>query len=336
MRRLAEQPRKVGVELAVVDRVAELVEHRVGPALVRLDVAEHAHVALAVDVDAERVLVLAVACVEVAALASTGSMSRPRPCERAAGQRLEVGAREVRVEIDRAAMPADPGRTGRRGATARGRCGRHRTAVASRSSSVGLPRGERRGGEAIDFVERGEQASFVELAGGEREGEVVAEPERVGGVVAQAGRAGGRRRRPRRRSACPPPTRRVARRSRRSTRRISRSALSSTRVAVEVGAVAGEAGVDRGLEVDECARAGRSGPGAGAWRRASTTSAAVRGGSPPRGARAPRRTRRGSARTSRRARSAAARRASASGDACVLDSHQRRTRARGRAAPDGR
>ena len=62
------QPGQRAVALAVVDRVAELVEHRVHPALARLDVAEHAHVALAVDVDAERVLALAVARVEVAVL----------------------------------------------------------------------------------------------------------------------------------------------------------------------------------------------------------------------------------------------------------------------------
>ena len=54
------------VALAVVDGVAELVEHRVHPPLAGLDVAQHAHVAGAVDVDAERVLALALAGVEVA------------------------------------------------------------------------------------------------------------------------------------------------------------------------------------------------------------------------------------------------------------------------------
>ena len=63
----AEQPRQIRVHPGVVERVAELVEHRPGPVLGRTVVAEHAHVAFVVDVDAERVLALPVAGEQVAA-----------------------------------------------------------------------------------------------------------------------------------------------------------------------------------------------------------------------------------------------------------------------------
>ena len=55
----AQQPRQVAADALEVHGVAELVQHRLGPALARRVVAEHAHVAGAVDVDAERVLHLA-------------------------------------------------------------------------------------------------------------------------------------------------------------------------------------------------------------------------------------------------------------------------------------
>jgi hypothetical protein len=44
------------------------VEHRVRPVRVRLDVGDHADIALSVDVDAERVLRLRLTRVQVAAL----------------------------------------------------------------------------------------------------------------------------------------------------------------------------------------------------------------------------------------------------------------------------
>ena len=68
----------VAVETAVVDGVTELVQHRLGPALVLLDVAQDPHVALAVDVDAERVLALARTRVQVTVL-EHGPQSSPRP-----------------------------------------------------------------------------------------------------------------------------------------------------------------------------------------------------------------------------------------------------------------
>ena len=90
------------------------------------------------------------------------------------GERLEVGVGEEVVEVD--------GARGRRVLEERvvvvpraqlvdGAAEARRRA---RSSSVALPLGERRRGGAVDVVEGGEQPVLVELAGGEREREVVA------------------------------------------------------------------------------------------------------------------------------------------------------------------
>ncbi len=176
---------RVRVALAVVDRVAELVEHRVHPPLARLDVAEHAHVARAVDVDAERVLALALARVQVAVVEHRADVETEAVVG-ADGERLEVGVGEEVVDGDRA--------LGRRGLEERvvvvpgaqvgDRDSRSASRVARRRL---LPLGERRRGGAVDVVERGEEAVFVELAGGEREGEVVAGAERLRGLVAEPG-----------------------------------------------------------------------------------------------------------------------------------------------------
>ena len=95
------------------------------------------------------------------------------------GERLEVGVGEEVVEGD--------GALGRRVLEERVvEChGRElvdrdsRSASASAASSVALPLGERRRGGAVDVVERGEQAVLVELAGRQREREVVAVAERA-------------------------------------------------------------------------------------------------------------------------------------------------------------
>ena len=131
------------------------------------------------------------------------------------GERLEVGVGEEVVDRDRAGGRRASGRTGRRGATGAGRRRRQPNRVASASSSSRLPRRERLGGRAVDVGERGEQAVLVELAGGEREREVVAVAEVRGRPGCAAGRARGPGRRPRDRSASRPPTPRGARRRRR-------------------------------------------------------------------------------------------------------------------------
>ena len=84
---------------AVVDGVAELVEHGVHPPLARLDVAEHPNVALAIDVDAERVLALAVACVEVA-LREDGPDVEAEAVVGAQRERLEIGVGEEVIDRD--------------------------------------------------------------------------------------------------------------------------------------------------------------------------------------------------------------------------------------------
>ena len=148
-------------------------------------------------------------------------------------ERFEVGVGEEVVDGDRRPRRAGPGRTGRRSATGAGRRRRTRSGAASDASTSALPRRERRGGGAVDLVEGGEQAGLVELAGREREREVVA--------VRRASRAAWLRSRAssRTRSATSAPicfdASHAARRSAASSlvRRISAMALSSTRSAVD-------------------------------------------------------------------------------------------------------
>ena len=185
MRRAAHQPRQRVVTLAVVDGVAELVEHGVHPPLAGLDVAQDAHVAGAVDVDAERVLALAFAGVEVA-VAEHRTDVEPETVVRTQGERLEVGIGEEVVDGDRTlgrgvleervvVVPRPQ------------LAGRDREPAGQRLVDGVLPFGERFGGDAVDVVERGERARLVELAGRQGEGEVVAGAQLPGGLVAQAG-----------------------------------------------------------------------------------------------------------------------------------------------------
>jgi len=98
--RLDESPRQVDVEVLVVHRVAELVEHRRGPSLVRNDVAENADVLrLAIDLRAERVLTLLLALVEVTALEDVLDRKTAN-AKRALGQQLDVGRREELIQIE--------------------------------------------------------------------------------------------------------------------------------------------------------------------------------------------------------------------------------------------
>ena len=59
VRRLAQHPRQVAIDVLVVHAVAELVQDGRSPTLVGHQVVQRAHVAFAVDVDTESVLVLA-------------------------------------------------------------------------------------------------------------------------------------------------------------------------------------------------------------------------------------------------------------------------------------
>ncbi len=141
--------------------------------------------ALAVDVDAERVLALPLARVEVAP-----GEHRPRveadAVVAAHGEGLDVGVLEEGVEVDGAAdrrvleegvvevprpeiggLAAEP--LGERGVEAR------------------LPFAERCRGRLLHLVEGGEQPPLVELAGGQREGEVVAVAEPARRLVPETG-----------------------------------------------------------------------------------------------------------------------------------------------------
>ena len=162
----------------------ELVEHRVHPPLVRLDVAQHPDVAVAVDVDAEGVLALAVPGVEIALVEHVAHVETDAVV-RADGERLQITAGEERIEIERAAgrrvleeRVVEVPRTKLVGAAPEAR--------GEMLVELALPRGERTNGRLVDFVERGEQPLLIELAGGEREREVIAIPEVLRRPVPQA------------------------------------------------------------------------------------------------------------------------------------------------------
>ncbi len=231
--RLPQEPGEGGVELAVVHGVAELVEHRLGPPLVGLDVAQDAHVALAVDVDAERVLALPLARVEVAP-GEHGPRVEADAVVAAHGEGLDVGVLEEGVEVDGAAdrrvleiggLAAEP--LGERGVEAR------------------LPFAERCRGRLLHLVEGGEQSPLVELAGGQREGEVVAVAEPARRLVPETGElanaVGDLGADLLRRLPCRPPRRRV----------VARAQHIGDRVVVDPPAVdlAAE-GVERRLDLD--------------------------------------------------------------------------------------
>ena len=182
----AHEPGQRVVALAVVDRVAELVEHRVHPPLARLDVAEHAHVAGAVDVDAERVLALAVARVQVA-VREHGAHVESEAVVGAQGQGFEVGVDEEVVDARSRPRRAGSGRTGRRSARGAGRRRRSRSGAASDVSTSRFHSANGSRGGPVDVVERGEQPGLVELPGRQREREVVAGAEVARRLVAQPG-----------------------------------------------------------------------------------------------------------------------------------------------------
>jgi hypothetical protein len=182
---LAEQPGERPVEAEVEGTVAELVEHRVRPVRVVLDVREHPHVALAVDVDAERVLRLPVPGEEVAASQDRAGLE-PDPVEGLARELDDVrpGERLARVDAagDRHLLEED-------------------VLVVPRAElldcaveparelrvDLGLPARERRRGQRVALVERREQPLLVHLARRQREREPVAVAEATGRLVAQPG-----------------------------------------------------------------------------------------------------------------------------------------------------
>src|SRR5581483_8492939 len=100
-------------------------------------------------------------------------------------QRLEVGVREVRVEVD--------GPLNRRVLEERvvempgpQLAGRAAEAVRERAVDLLLPGLETGSGLPVDLVEHGEESGLVHLAGAEREREVVAVADRAADLVAQA------------------------------------------------------------------------------------------------------------------------------------------------------
>jgi hypothetical protein len=97
----AEQVGEPGVDVPVVDGVAELVEHGVHPVGVGPYVGQHAYVVgvLAPDTGAEGVLALALPFVEVAPGYDTPHLE-PQAVEGLSGQLLEVLPLEVAVEVD--------------------------------------------------------------------------------------------------------------------------------------------------------------------------------------------------------------------------------------------
>ncbi len=183
----AQQPRQLAADTVEVDRVAELVEHRLRPPFAGRVVAEYTDVAAAVDVDTECVLDLARARCEIAARDDAADVE-PDRVERADRERFEVGVTEVRVEVD-----ADvAGRVLEEGiVVVPGAQPIDRDPETGRELPVelALERSERSRGELVDLGERREQAFFVEVGGRERQGEVVAVPERARGVVAEPGEA---------------------------------------------------------------------------------------------------------------------------------------------------
>ena len=181
----AQEPGEIPIDLDVVERVAELVQHRAGPVLGRAIVAEDAHVAFVVDVDAERVLALPVAGEQVAAL-QDGADVEAETVVGPHGERVEVALFEPRVEVHRSGsrrlleegVVVVPGTERIDGAV---------EPLRETGIELGLPRGERRRGRPIDLVERGEEPRLVQLARLEREREVVARSEMARRTVAEPG-----------------------------------------------------------------------------------------------------------------------------------------------------
>ena len=163
--------------------MAELVEHRVRPEAIGLDVGEDADVPFAVDVDAERVLGLPLAREQVAAVED-----RPRvdadPSERLTGQGDHVLTVEDAAQVDPAGrgdlleerVLVVPGPKLLDGAA---------EPVCERRVGGRLPARERVGGEPVALVEGLEEPRLVHLGRRDREGEPVAVAERAGGLVAE-------------------------------------------------------------------------------------------------------------------------------------------------------
>ncbi len=179
----AQQPGKRAIDPVEVHGVADLVQHRLGPLGVRLDVAEDPHVAGSVDVEAEGVLVLGRAGVEIGAPEYLGHVEAV-PGEGFEGQLCEVASGEPLVEVH-------PG--GTRGLLEERVVVVVRSQVAGRAVEPfgeqpvegGLPIGERPPRGLVDFLERLEQASFVEVVCREGHREVVPVSERARQTIAK-------------------------------------------------------------------------------------------------------------------------------------------------------
>ena len=247
----AQQPRQLAVETVEVDRVTELVQHRLGPALARHVVAEHAHVVAAVDVDAERVLDLAVARLEVAAaddIADVEADARRTCASSARRDRRRRSTRRGRRRRPRAGS----GRTGRRSATAATPRRRSPKRAARRASSWSF---SARNGAAVmsstsASVAKSRGSSKSVVASVSRE--VIAEAERPRGLVAQPdevaqiGRDLGADRL--RRFPRAAPVRRVG-----GSAQDVEDRVVVDRLAVDRAAMAREARLDVGLQLDDLA-----------------------------------------------------------------------------------
>ena len=242
----AHQPRELRIDVEVVDRVPELVQHRLGPVLTGHVVAQHAHVVATVHVDAERVLALPRAREQIAAIEH-----RPRRrgrCPRTWRGSARPGRRRRTTGRDRGPCRSRSGRTRRRSATDARRRPGGRSASARSAVVAVLPCAEPVAGGVVDRVEREEQLVLVELGGGEtrarsgRDGRGHG-PRRSGGARAH----GPGRPRPHPRS-WPPPTPGGGARCRRRSAGCRRSALSSTSAPSRTRPVGVERRVDRRLE----------------------------------------------------------------------------------------
>ena len=167
----------------VVDGMAELVEHRVGPARIVADVREHTDVAAA---DRRRGRTRA----GTSPHGGRGRCARA-PHRPAARMPENVSRRRARRRRDRRRAdrdrcrprPGRPGRTGRRSATGGGRPGVQSNRSASRASSAVLPACRTGRASPLAGVERLEQPRLVHLLHFEREREPVAVAEAAGDLV---------------------------------------------------------------------------------------------------------------------------------------------------------
>ena len=169
---VTQHPRQGRVDATVERGMAELVEHRVLPALAGHDIGEQTHVARAIDVDAERVLAFPLAREEITALEHRMRLE-PDAVEGQLGEGDGVTGGEQGVDVDatldRYVLEERVGVVPRRELGDRAsEPGRQPIVDAS------LPACERLAGGAVDLGQRRKEPLLVHLGSGEGEGEPVA------------------------------------------------------------------------------------------------------------------------------------------------------------------